>query len=67
VCGGEVIQRADDVADAIAERLHAYEQETKPLLDHYQTRRLLTHVDGQGTTDEVFERLCAVIDGSVHA
>ena len=65
-CGGAVVQRADDVAEAIAERLAAYEQETKPLLDHYEKRGLLSRVDGRGTFDEVFERLCDVID-AVHA
>jgi adenylate kinase len=67
VCGGQVVQRADDTAEAISERLAAYERETKPLLDHYQMRGLLTHVDGMGTVDEVFERLRAVIDGGLHA
>jgi adenylate kinase len=67
VCGGKVIQRADDTAEAISERLAAYERETKPLLDHYQMRGLLTHVDGQGTLDEVSARLVAVIDGKIHA
>ena len=67
VCGGRVIQRADDTAEAISERLAAYERETKPLLDHYQMRGQLTHVDGLGTVDEVFARLVAVIDGATHA
>jgi adenylate kinase len=66
VCGGDVVQRPDDTPEAIAERLHSYEQETAPLLDHYEGRGLLTHVDGQGTVDEVFKRLCDVID-AVHA
>jgi adenylate kinase len=67
VCGGQVVQRADDTAEAISERLAAYERETKPLLDHYQMRGQLTHVDGLGTLDEVFARLVAVIDGAMHA
>jgi adenylate kinase len=67
VCGGQVVQRADDTAEAISERLAAYERETKPLLDHYQMRGQLTHVDGLGTVDEVFARLVAVIDGARHA
>ena len=62
ICGGKVVQRPDDVAEAIAERLDAYEHETKPLLVHYEERGILSRVDGQGTLDEVFDRLCAVID-----
>jgi adenylate kinase len=67
VCGiGKVVQRPDDVAEVIGERLAAYEHETAPLLDYYQLRGLLSRVNGQGTTDEVFVRLCDVID-AVHA
>lgn len=62
-CGGKVVQRPDDVPEAIEERLNAYVHETKPLLQHYEERGLLSHVDGTGTTAEVFARLCAVIDG----
>jgi adenylate kinase len=65
-CGGPVVQRADDVAEVIAERLAAYEHETAPLLKHYKERGLLTVVDGIGTFDEVFQRLCDVVD-AVHA
>ncbi len=61
-CGGKVVQRLDDVPEAIEERLAAYVAETKPLLQHYEERGLLSHVDGTGTTAEVFARLCAVID-----
>ncbi len=65
-CGHRVVQRLDDVAEVIAERLAAYEAETRPLLVHYEERKLLTHVDGRGTVDEVFARLCDVVD-AVHA
>jgi adenylate kinase len=66
VCGGNVVQRPDDVAEVIAERLNAYEHETAPLIVHYAERGLLSRVDGSGTLDEVFGRLCAVID-ALHA
>jgi len=67
VCGvGTVVQRPDDVAEVIAERLSAYEHETKPVIAHYEERGLLSHVDGQGTVEEVFQRLCDVLD-AVHA
>jgi adenylate kinase len=66
VCGGSVVQRPDDVAEVIAERLAAYEHETAPLLVHYEGRGLLSRVDGEGSVDEVFARLCDVVD-AVHA
>jgi adenylate kinase len=67
-CGsvGTMVQRPDDVPEAIAERLSAYAHETKPVISHYEQRGLLSHVDAQGYVDEVFQRLCDVID-AVHA
>ena len=66
-CGGEVVQRPDDVAEAIAERLAAYEHETAPLHRPLRERGLLETVDGDGTADEVSDRLCAVIDAGCDA
>ena len=61
-CGGEVVQREDDTPVAIEKRLADYEQETAPLIDWYCDRSLLEVVDGQGTTDDVSQRLFQVID-----
>jgi adenylate kinase len=45
-CGGELVQRPDDEPDAIRRRLQLYNDQTKPLLDFYRSRGLLTTVDG---------------------
>jgi adenylate kinase len=52
-CGGEVIQRPDDTAEAIMTRLQAYERETLPLIDFYSTRGLLETIDGSQAPDDV--------------
>jgi adenylate kinase len=67
-CGatGTMVQRLDDVAEVIAERLSLYAHETKPVIAHYEQQGLLSHVDAQGYVAEVFQRLCDVID-AVHA
>ncbi|HUQ38889.1 MAG TPA: adenylate kinase [Acidimicrobiales bacterium] len=62
VCGGQVIQRADDTEDAIGRRLALYEQETEPLIEFYLSRDMLVTVDALGTEDEVTERLIRAID-----
>lgn len=59
-CGGEVVQRDDDTEEAVRRRLVLYEQETRPLLEHYEAVGKLSTVDGVGEPDEVFERLVAV-------
>jgi adenylate kinase len=52
-CGGEVIQRPDDTAEAIMTRLQAYERETLPLIDFYSSRGLLETIDGSQAPDDV--------------
>ena len=58
-CGGEVRRRADDTHEAVTRRLALYDQQTRPLLDWFAGRGLLTQVDGVGTSEEVFSRLLA--------
>ena len=52
-CGGEVVQRPDDTAEAIMTRLQAWERETLPLIDFYERRGLLETINGSLTPDEV--------------
>jgi adenylate kinase len=57
VCGGDVMQRADDHPDAINRRLDLYESLTAPLIEHYTMQERLVIVDGLGTPDQVFDRI----------
>jgi adenylate kinase len=54
--------RADDTDEAIARRLDLYEQETSPVLDWFDRKGLLVHVDGVGSEEEVLDRLTSAID-----
>jgi adenylate kinase len=60
-CGGDVIQRADDYPDAIRQRLAAYERDTEPLLNFYNTRGLLVRVNGDQSPDDVTVAIQSVI------
>jgi adenylate kinase len=62
VCGGNVVQRADDTEDAINRRLDLYEVQTKPISDFYGSRGMLAEVDGVGAPDEVFARAVEAIE-----
>jgi adenylate kinase len=53
--------RADDRPEVIRERLANYRRETAPLTAYYNRRGLLRPVDGQGTPDEVFQRVLAAL------
>jgi adenylate kinase len=59
--------REDDTEDAIRRRLELYQEQTAPLLAHFDGQGRLVEVDGVGTEDEVFERLVKVIDASLGA
>ena len=54
--------RADDQPEVIRQRLVAYGEQTKPLLDYYGRDGLLKSIDGLGTIEEIFERVKTVLD-----
>ena len=50
-------QRADDAEQTIRHRLEVFAIKTRPLIDYYRHRRLLTMVDGVGRVEEVTGRI----------
>ena len=61
-CGGEVIQREDDTAETVRERLRVYEEQTAPVIEYYDAEGFIRRVDGEAPPDEVFASLRATID-----
>lgn len=59
--GGELIQREDDNEETISSRLEVYREQTEPLIDYYRSRDKLKVVDADGSIDEVYDRLLAVL------
>jgi adenylate kinase len=57
ICGGKLYKRKDDEKNIIEKRLEVYETETRPLIDYYSKQNLLIDVDGNGSEDEVTERV----------
>jgi adenylate kinase len=57
----DLYQRADDSLESIKTRLKIYQETTAPLRDYYQARGRLAAVDGQGPTEQVYDRLCRVL------
>lgn len=49
--------RADDTEEVARKRQQVYREQTQPLIDYYGARGHLQHVDGVGTTDEVYSRI----------
>ena len=55
--GGELVQRADDNEETIANRLKVYQEQTEPLVGYYRDAGLLKTVAGEGDIDEIYARL----------
>lgn len=53
--------RKDDTEEVIANRLKVYHSQTKPLMEFYDARGLLHSVNGVGSIDDIFGRLCQKI------
>ena len=49
--------RADDAEQTIRHRLEVFAIKTRPLIDYYRHRRLLTMVDGVGRVEDVTTRI----------
>lgn len=61
-CGGELFQRDDDREDTIKNRLEVYEKSTAPLIDYYGKKNILKSVEGMGSVDDIFKKVCSVLD-----
>ena len=66
VCGGDVLQRADDHPDAVNRRLDLYETQTAPLIEYYGSQQRLEVIDGVGQPDDVFRRLTTAVDSAAY-
>ena len=60
-CSGELYQRKDDNEETMKNRLSAYENSTKPLIDYYKKADLYTEIDGRQPIDKVTEDLVSVL------
>ena len=60
--GGELIQREDDNAETIRNRLDVYREQTEPLIDFYRGQSKLKIVAADGTIDEVYTRFLAALE-----
>lgn len=52
-CSGELIQREDDKAETILNRLDTYRRQTEPLIGYYRERGLLAEIDASGSPESV--------------
>ena len=53
--------REDDTEAVIRNRLVVYEEQTAPLIRHYEAKGLLAHLEASGSIEEIGERLTALL------
>jgi adenylate kinase len=59
--GEQLYQRDDDTEEVVKKRLKTYEDQTKPVIHYYETTGKLRYVEGDGTIEDVQNKLLAVI------
>ena len=63
---GKTSGRADDNDESIIRnRIDVYNRETAPVFDYYAQSGKSQKIDGIGTIDEIFDRLCQAIDDHI--
>jgi adenylate kinase len=61
-CGGELYQREDDKRSTAEHRLRVYFNQTMPLITYYQSKGLLSEIDGQQEVEAVTKDLLTAIN-----
>lgn len=62
--GAALYQRSDDAPATQGRRIEVYMQQTAPLVEFYRAEGLLVEVDGEGSVEEVQQRLRAAIEAA---
>lgn len=62
-CGGGLTRRGDDQDETIKKRLAVYDSQKAPLLDYYRKKGILRTVLGTGSTEDIFRKVCDVVEG----
>jgi adenylate kinase len=64
VCGGRLVQRADDNQSIVIERLKVYHRQSEPLVEYYRVRPTFRSIDGAQAPDRVAADLVAAIEAA---
>jgi len=61
VCAHKLVQRDDDRAEVVRERLRVYQERTEPVISYYRDRGMLLEIDGERPVGEVTEAIVAAL------
>ena len=54
-CGGELYQRKDDTEESLKVRLDEYSRQTEPVLDFYEKKGLVKHINADQPIEKVWQ------------
>ncbi len=63
--GEPLKQRSDDNPESVLRRFEEYKTATAPLIEYYGQSGRLIEIDGEGKVEEIFEKLCSLIEGVI--
>jgi adenylate kinase len=61
-CGGELITRSDDTPDSIKTRIQVYKDETVPVIDDFNKKKMLIVMNGDQSIPDAREEIFEVIE-----
>lgn len=56
-CGSELKQRSDDTVEKLTQRMEEYESSTKPVIDFFEEKGVVTHLNAAEKPDVVFGKI----------
>ena len=60
-----LVQRDDDTEETVRERLRVFEENTRPVIEHYEAADELVRIDGEQAPGEVWADLEAAIEAAI--
>lgn len=63
-CGSKLVKRQDDNSETFGVRYDTYLEKTQPLLDYYEAKNVLYHVESGTNKDETFKNISSLLKGS---
>lgn len=61
-CGGELIQRKDDVPETIQNRLNIFHEQTEPIKDYYAEKGILVVAKGEEALEDTTANVAKALD-----
>jgi len=61
-CGKALVQREDDKARTVQNRLRIYHEMTEPIISYYRSRGVLLEIDGVGEMQDIADRLIHALE-----